>query len=211
MRNTRFGKILPLIAVGFGLTACDTINNSISNLDFDLRGAAGGLDTSDAARQATLARPAPDTRGVISYPNYQVAVARRGDTTASIAARVGGNVQEIAGLNGLNPADSFIGGETLLLPASLPAPAAPGTSSGNIADIATSAIDRAPAAQGGIAQAQPSKRIDGPEPLRHRVARGETAFSIARLYKVSVRSLAEWNGLGPDLEVRVYQFLLIPV
>ena len=41
--------------------------------------------------------------------------------------------------------------------------------------------------------------------------RGETAYSIARLYDVSVTSLAEWNGLGPDLAVREGQYLLIPV
>ncbi|MEM7470887.1 MAG: LysM peptidoglycan-binding domain-containing M23 family metallopeptidase [Pseudomonadota bacterium] len=212
MRNMRFGKILPVVALGFGLSACDSINNSIANLDFDLRGGAGALDTSDAARQATLARPEPDARGVISYPNYQVAVARRGDTAATVASRVGGNTVEIARLNGLNPADSLIGGEIIALPASLPAPASTGgTANGSLSDIATSAIDRAPASQRRIAPATPSKRIDGPEPLRHRVERGETAYSIARLYKVSVRSLADWNGLGPDLDVRVDQFLLIPV
>jgi len=43
------------------------------------------------------------------------------------------------------------------------------------------------------------------------VARGETAFTIARLYNVSVRALSDWNGLGPDLEVREDQYLLIPV
>ena len=123
MRNRRFGKILPVVALGFGLTACDSINKSIANLDLDLRGNAGVLDTSDAARQATLARPEPDARGVISYPNYQVAVARRGDTPSAIATRVGGNVEVIARLNGLNPADNLLGGEILALPASLPAPA----------------------------------------------------------------------------------------
>jgi lipoprotein NlpD len=52
---------------------------------------------------------------------------------------------------------------------------------------------------------------DGAEPVRHRVARGETAYSVARLYSVSVRSLAEWNGLGPDLAVREGQYLIIPL
>jgi lipoprotein NlpD len=47
--------------------------------------------------------------------------------------------------------------------------------------------------------------------VRHQVGRGETAYSIARLYGVSVRSLAEWNGLGPDLAVRENQFLIIPI
>jgi murein DD-endopeptidase MepM/ murein hydrolase activator NlpD len=34
---------------------------------------------------------------------------------------------------------------------------------------------------------------------------------MARLYNVSVRSLTEWNGLGPDLAIREGQYLLIPV
>ena len=48
-------------------------------LDLDFRGAAGGLDTTEAARQATERRPNPDDRGIISYPNFQVAVARDGE------------------------------------------------------------------------------------------------------------------------------------
>ena len=63
-----------------------------------------------------------------------------------------------------------------------------------------SAPAAAPAAGGGLA-----------EPIRHRVVRGETAYSIARLYGVNVRALADWNGLGPDLSVREGQTLLIPV
>ena len=59
-------------------------------------------------------------------------------------------------------------------------------------------------------QLEPAKGV-GVEPVRHRVERGETAFSIARLYDVPVRTLAEWNGLGSDFSVREGQFLLIPV
>ena len=51
----------------------------------------------------------------------------------------------------------------------------------------------------------------GNEPIRHTVRRGETAFSVARLYNVPVRALAEWNGLGPDLAVREGQTLIIPL
>ena len=51
----------------------------------------------------------------------------------------------------------------------------------------------------------------GTEPARHRVERGETAYTIARLYNVPVKALAEWNGLGPDFGIREGQFLLIPV
>jgi lipoprotein NlpD len=77
----------------------------------------------------------------------------------------------------------------------------------DIASIARGAIDEADAGQpGGRPQVQP-----GVEPVRHRVGRGETAYSVARLYGVSVRSLAEWNGLGPDLAVRENQYLIIPI
>lgn len=41
--------------------------------------------------------------------------------------------------------------------------------------------------------------------------RGETAFTVARLYSVPVKDLAEWNGLGADFSIRAGQFLLIPV
>jgi murein DD-endopeptidase MepM/ murein hydrolase activator NlpD len=47
--------------------------------------------------------------------------------------------------------------------------------------------------------------------VRHQVARGETAFSIARLYGVTPRSLADWNGLDANLTVREGQYLMIPL
>ena len=56
--------------------------------DWDLRNLGGGFNTTGAAQQATLARPTPDARGVISYPGYQVVVARPGDTVATIAQRL---------------------------------------------------------------------------------------------------------------------------
>ncbi|WP_245989721.1 M23 family metallopeptidase [Litoreibacter meonggei] len=202
-----------MVALGFGLSACDgQIGQSIANLDLDLRGTAGGLDTSSAARQATGTRPQPDNRGVISYPNYQVAVAERGDTVTTVANRIGVSPQELASYNGLRANDRLNKGEVLALRgtvATAPTTAGTGTQPLDITQIATTAIGRAPQSQ--INQGTPSKRIDGPEPIRHQVGRGETAYSIARLYNVSARSLAEWNGLGPDLEVREGQYLLIPV
>ena len=47
--------------------------------------------------------------------------------------------------------------------------------------------------------------------MRHRVEPGETVYSIARLYGVSVTALASWNGLGPDMAIREDQELLIPI
>ena len=47
--------------------------------------------------------------------------------------------------------------------------------------------------------------------MRHKVERGETAYSIARLYDVTPRALADWNGLDSRFTVREGQYLLIPV
>jgi murein DD-endopeptidase MepM/ murein hydrolase activator NlpD len=199
-----------MVALGFGLSACDgQIGQSLSNLDLDLRGTAGGLDTSSAARKATGTRPRPDDRGIISYPNYQVAVAERGDTVASVANRIGVNPQDLASYNGLRTEDKLNKGEVLALRGTVSAPASTPSNETkplDITQIATTAIGRAP-----TSKTTATKRIDGPEPIRHQVGRGETTYSVARLYNVSARSLAEWNGLGPDLEIREGQFLLIPV
>lgn len=182
--------------------------------DYDLRGNVGGFSTADAVQSATASRPAPDARGVITYPNYQVAVARTGDTVADVADRVGLPPAELARFNGLQLTDPLRDGEVIALPRSVG-----GSSNVDIAALAGSAIDEAPAT-GGVQTStlQPAQTAPapapapaGPEPVRHKVKRGETAYTISRLYEVSVESLAEWNGLGPDFAVREDQFLLIPV
>lgn len=189
------------------LTACD------EPLDLDLRSGLGGrLDTASAARTATADRPAPDQRGIISYPGYQVAVARRGDTVASLAARIGGSAEEIARFNGIQTGDRLRKGEIVALPSRVAEPAGgpiQPPEGVDITSLAGNAIDEADSQQ--IESTTLPSAQTGVEPIRHKVERGETAYSIARLYDVSVRSLAEWNGLGSDFAVREGQFLLIPV
>jgi murein DD-endopeptidase MepM/ murein hydrolase activator NlpD len=191
-----------------------------SEFDWDLRKGAT-LDTTDAAQQATTNRPMPDAKGVISYPGYQVAVAQRGDTVETVAGRLALPAAELATYNALRTTDPLRPGEVLALPrrvASAPgtgaiigAPVSTGAISSGAIDVtslATGAIDRAaPAASATPAPAA----VSGPEPGRHKVARGETAFTIARTYNVSPKALAEWNGLGADMNVREGQILLIPV
>jgi murein DD-endopeptidase MepM/ murein hydrolase activator NlpD len=190
-------------------------------LDWDLRGTAQG-STAEAAQRATTQRPDPDSRGVLSYPGYQVALARRGDTVASVAARVGLGADELARANALQPTDMLRAGEILALPRRVDAApvvvAGPGTGAivGGAIDvttIASTAIDRAAPAGSTPPAATPAPRAApaaATEPLRHRVRRGETAFSVARSYNVSARALAEWNGLGPEMNLREGQTLLIP-
>ncbi len=191
-------------------------------LDFDLRGGLGQFSTASAATGVAIAeRPSPDGRGVISYPNYQVAVAERGDTIQSVATRLGVSAPELARFNGIEADVPLRQGEVIALPGRVaePAPTTAAASSGgvDIGTLAGDAINRAPESQGVQTAALPPATAAAPlpqtgeEPTRHKVERGETAYTIARLYNVPVKSLAEWNGLGSDFAIREGQFLLIPV
>lgn len=213
----RVSSILMAVSVTALLAGCE------DGLDFDLRGGLGsGLDTTSAALGVTADRPDTDNRGIISYPNYQVAVARRGDTVRDVANRVGIPAEELADHNSLATHDRLRQGEVLLLPDRVAEPSSQTGGTGQVlppsnvdisslagnainnADIQTEELEAAPT------PTRPSDVQIGYEPIRHTVKRGETAFSIARLYNVSVRALAEWNGLSNDFTIRERQILLIP-
>ena len=196
MRPTR---LLAALSVATALGAC------ADGFDLDLR--RSPLNE-PVTRQPTEPRPVADARGVISYPGYQVALARAGDTPAAVAGRVGLDAQALAAFNGLPVDVSLRAGEVLALPSRVGEPGGGPIRPGavDITTLAGEAIDRA-----SPQPAAASAPISGREPVRHEVARGETAFTIARSYDIPVRALAEWNGLGPDLTVREGQFLLIPV
>lgn len=208
-----------------GLTPCRLIGSVAAlallgacnePLDFDLRGNIGAFSTANAAQTIATDRPRPDGRGVIAYPGYQVAVARRGDTAADVAARVGLPASELAMYNGISPDDKLRDGEVLALPRRVAEPSAQ-TGAVDIESLAGTAIDSAPdttpVQTTALAPAvtPKSKPPANPEPVRHKVKRGETAYTISRLYQVPVKSLAQWNGLGSDFAIREGQYLLIPV
>lgn len=209
------------------LTAC--VGGGQFDPDFRKYGTAG-FDTSGAAINANTTRPTPDERGIISYPGYQVAVARQGDSVASVAARIGIDPNELASYNALSPNAVLRQGEVLTLPrrvaeagppvaggvpGTLPPTTAASGSTVDVSSITAGKIAPAAAAQQPAA-AKPAKAAappapTGAEPIRHKVERGESAYSIARLYNVNVKALADWNGLGSDLSVREGQILMVPV
>ena len=125
---------LTLLAPVF-LAACV---GSPSEWDFDFR------PNAPRAGNVTVAdRPDPDSRGLISYDSYQVAIARRGDTVADVATRIGLPPAELASFNGRAEADELRSGEVLALPRRVDG-GTPATGSGtDIASIAGAAIDAA--------------------------------------------------------------------
>lgn len=212
---------------GFDMDVRDSISNN-------------GFDTSGVVPRSVEGRPTPDARGVISYSNYQVAVARHGEKVGEIAARVGLSAEELASYNGLPLDTPLRNGEIIALPRRvatsepapvqtaerLPQPAIPAAAPAPTERIDVSSLDDVPMprdeprgtpapapapAAAPVPQRTPSPAPSSPDPVRHRVERGETAYTIARLYDVPVSALAEWNGLAGDLSVREGQYLLIPV
>ncbi len=190
--DNRATRVLGGLLLGaFTLSACDA---GLGIESYNLRGGDPTVKTAP--------RPKADARGIISYPNYRMVEARAGDTVATLAKRIGIEAGKLASHNGLKSDQKLRGGELLALPS-----AATLGSGIDIRAIASNAIETAPKPDTKTGGAGAS----GIEPIRHRVERGETAYSIARLYDVSVTALASWNGLGPDLAVREGQQLLIPI
>jgi murein DD-endopeptidase MepM/ murein hydrolase activator NlpD len=209
-RPRKMASLMAGVAALALLAACE------EPLDYDLRGNVGAFNTAGAVQTITTDRPKPDERGIISYPNYQVAVARRGDTAADVAARIGLPAKDLARYNGMSVDDNLQEGEVLALPRRV---AEPTGQSGAVdieslaGDAINSAPDTTPVQTTTLAPAaKPKPKTPAnPEPVRHKVKRGETAYTISRLYQVPVKSLGEWNGLGSDFAIREGQYLLIPV
>ncbi len=196
---TRKAPLAALLSGGILLTGCG---------DFSLDSLRNKIDPVPSTKAAaTKARPKADKRGVITYPHYQVIIAKRGDSMTDIAERIGMSGEALAKYNGLSVDYKPRMGEVLALPKGIIIPTEEEPAkTGSIEAIASAAIGRAgnTIPQTGVIQ-------PGPEPIQHIVEPGETAYSIARLYNVSVTSLASWNGLDRDLTLRQGQRLLIPV
>ncbi|WP_322893499.1 MULTISPECIES: LysM peptidoglycan-binding domain-containing M23 family metallopeptidase [unclassified Yoonia] len=216
--------IRTLLLTGVAATAL----SACAGMDADMRDLGNGFSTASAVQQVSD-RPRPDERGVISYPTYQVVVAQPDDTIRSIAARLGLDANELALYNGVEVDALLRRDEIIALPGRVGEPAASAGAGAlqpfDVTAVATSALDRADAAGGPITATPlapasgaaapvgaptPTSAPAGSEPIRHQVGRGETAFSIARLYDVPVTSIAEWNGLNSEFSIREGQFLLIP-
>jgi murein DD-endopeptidase MepM/ murein hydrolase activator NlpD len=198
-----------------------------------MRSGPDGFNTREAALAASAAPPPQgDANGLITYAGYQAVRANGRESVQDVAQRLGVDGNELARFNALNATDSPSAGEILVLPTRLNGAASDssrtgtGTGTGkgqDLSDFASTVLDRVSTTALPVATVQdqtqtqaagaPMGEASGaqPEPARHKVQRGETAFGIARQYNVSTKALAQWNGLGPDFSVREGQYLIIPV
>lgn len=192
LRRLRAGPAGVMLVSALALAGCNP-----TSMDWDLR-SPQAFSTAEAARTASASRPQPDARGVISYPGYQVVIAQRGERVRDVATRLGISASELARHNAIDAEAVMQGGETLVLPSRV---AEAGTAGSGI-----SVTPLASATQPGAGMPGP-----GGEPIRHQVRRGETVFTIARLYNVNARTIADWNGLPADMAVREGQILIVPV
>ena len=150
----------------------------------------------------TLARPEPDQQGIISYSTYQIFIANGKETIEEIAYKLNIKPDQLALYNGLIINYRPREGEVLALPERVNA-----SEIKVFKDWSEESTRETIKTEVGIE----IKNISNPNyPTRHRVKSGETAYTIAKFYNVSVKSLANWNGLGPDLNVRVGREIIIP-
>jgi membrane-bound lytic murein transglycosylase D len=130
-------------------------------------------------------------------------VVKKGETLFSIAKKLKVNRIDLAEANYLTSRSRLAAGQRLIIPraptlllASLPANPAPVVEGRPAADV-VAASNRAP-------EVAPTSAAS----LTYRVKRGDTLFSIARLFRTTVTSLKSWNGLRNN-SIRVGQRLTI--
>ncbi len=145
----------------------------------------------------TLTRDEPDSRGIITYDTYQILIASGNETIAQISERLGIAPEKLALYNGLIP--NYRPREREMI--ALPEDQFKGKS-GWSTEITSTAIEKSNDTKIKISSAD--------NPLRHRIKEGDTVYSIAREYNVSVNAIATWNGLGPDLDIKLGREIIIP-
>lgn len=134
--------------------------------------------------QAALADLGP--RDTLSWTRHKI---RSGESLLSIAARYSTTVNVLKEVNGIS-GNLIRAGDTITVP----------VASQSLDGYALSASKRLEAKQ---SVQRSGTRVD------HRVASGESFWSISRRYDVGVRELAAWNGMAPTDPLRAGQTLVV--
>ena len=147
-------------------------------------------------------KPRQDVRGIISYDKYQVVVANGNETVLNIAKRLDLDPRKFALFNGLVESYRPRQGELLALNKKIdPIKTTNKTawSQKNTKNV--------------LERAKETKQVSVPSKgfAKHTVETGETIYSIARLYNVSVTSLAKLNKLDAEFTIYLGQNIIIPI
>ena len=181
-----------LILVSTTIFSCKSNINSKTEYQFGNNSNYGSI----------LERPLPDNRGIITYKDYQILVASGDETVKEISNRLNIDTERLASYNGVPSTYLPRKDEVLALPMKLIGDLNSSSSEWTIEETRSS-IENIP---------NENNNFGTPDnPIKHRVEPGDTAYSIARLYNVSVTSLSKWNGLDADLNVIIGRELIIPV
>ena len=174
------------------------------------RVASRRLDNAPATATPSWSRPSytpPVSRTAYRAPAPARATGyvtvRRGQTLYSIARANGLSVQRLAAANGISYPYELKVGQRLRIPGVSnpvsPAPTVP---------VRT--------ADTGMPQAQPvraeaeQRNFGASRPTVHRVAPGETLFSLGRKYGINPYRIAAYNGLSRNVQLKVGQVVRIP-
>ena len=180
-----------IILISLLFLSCKSNNNFYTKNQFE-----------NTFQESILERPLPDSRGIITYKDYQILVANGDETVEQIANRLNINPERLASYNGVVSSYLPRVEEVIALPIKISGKIINPNSEWNIESTRKSIEN-----SGNL-----NTNFGTPDnPLKHRVEIGDTAYSIARLYNVSVTSLSKWNGLDADLNVVVGRELIIPV
>ena len=144
----------------------------------------------------------PDIRGIISYDKYQVVVANGNETVLDIAKRLDLDPRKFSLFNGLVESYRPRQGELLALNKKIdPIKNTNKTvwSQNNTKNV--------------LERVKETKQVSVSKKgfAKHTVETGETIYSIARLYNVSVTSLAKLNKLDAEFTIYLGQNIIIPI
>ncbi|HEX6930266.1 MAG TPA: LysM peptidoglycan-binding domain-containing protein, partial [Gammaproteobacteria bacterium] len=134
--------------------------------------------------EAALAELGP--RETVRWERHRI---RSGESLLSIASRYETTVELIRKINGIR-GNLIRAGDMLTVPVAMK----------SLSRYALSAENRLEAKQ---SRDRDGRRVD------HRVAAGESFWSISREYGVGIRELAAWNGMAPTDPLRVGQTLAV--
>jgi membrane-bound lytic murein transglycosylase D len=153
--------------------------------DYELKVPDG---TADSVR-ARLAEASPDDLAPLNH--YSV---RKGETLLTIARKLKVSRDDLAQANYLGAKTPLRAGQQLIIPRE-PTTLLAARTDTPVPVAESRSIDTVVAAK------TVAPRVDRPEEIRivHRVKRGETLASIAKLYSTSVASLKQWNRISGNV------------